>query len=95
MTAFMTLFGLMQMATLSQGYTNGVQVFDRVIHKVLQEQITQGQAKPFIDDVGINLFSHSFYQVDGGGNFEEVMLGVRKFIMEAIVSLDETLADIG
>ena len=35
MTAFMTLFGLMQMAMRPQGYTNGVQVFDRVIRKVL------------------------------------------------------------
>ena len=41
MTAFMTLFGLMRMATLLQGYTNGVQVFDWVIYKVLQEQIAQ------------------------------------------------------
>ena len=39
MTAFMTPFGLMRMATLPQGYTNGVQVFDQVICKVLQEQI--------------------------------------------------------
>ena len=29
-----------------------------------------------------------------GGKFEEVMPGVRKYVMEAIVSLDETLADI-
>ena len=42
MIAFMTPFGLMRMATLPQGYTNGVQVFDRVIRKVLQEQIAQG-----------------------------------------------------
>ena len=31
---------------------------------------------------------------DGNGKFEEVMTGVRKYVMEAIVSLDETLADI-
>ena len=35
MTAFMTSFGLMRMATLPQGYTNRVQVFGRVIRKVL------------------------------------------------------------
>ena len=92
MTAFMMPFGLMRMATLLQGYTNGVQVFDRVIHKVLQEQITQGWAKPLIDDVGIKPFSQSFYRVDG--KFKEVVPGVKKCVMEAIVSLDETLADI-
>ena len=31
---------------------------------------------------------------DEDGEFEEVMSGVRKYVMEAIVSLDETLADI-
>ena len=39
MTVFMTPFGLMRMAILLQDYTNGVQVFDWVIRKVLQEQI--------------------------------------------------------
>src|SRR5258706_7295089 len=85
------------MATLPQGYTNGVQVFDQVIRKVLQEQITQGRAKPFIDDVGVKPSSRSFYRKgrdDGDGGYEEVMPGVRKFVMEAIVSLDQTLADI-
>ena len=37
MTAFMMPFGLIRMATLPQGYTNGVHVFDQVIRKVLQE----------------------------------------------------------
>ena len=92
MIAFMTLFGLMRMAMLPQGYTNGVQVFDRVVRKILQEQIAQGRAKPFIDDVGVKPFSWSFYRVDG--EFEEVMLGVSKYVMEAIISLDEILVDI-
>ena len=108
MTAFMMLFGLMRMAMLLQGYTNGVQVFDWVIRKVLQEQIAQGRAKPLIDDMGVKLASKSFYRKrkqtscrtertaegDGDGEFEEVMPGLRKYVMEAIVSLDETLADI-
>ena len=92
--AFMTLFGLMWMATLLQRYTNGVQVFDWVICKVLQEQIAQGRAKAFINNVGIKPLSRRSYQIDGGGEFEEVLPVVRKYIMEAIVSLDETLADI-
>ena len=41
------------MTTLPQGYTNGVQVFDRVIRKVLSEQIAQGRSSPFVDDVGV------------------------------------------
>ena len=123
MTAFMMPFSLMRMAMLPQGYTNGVQVFDRVIRKVLQKQIAQGRAKPFIDaNVGVKLASKSFYRKrkqmscgegescraeedeakgdeteegDGiGGEFEEVISKVRKYVMEAIVSLDDILADI-
>ena len=41
LTVFMTPFGSMRMATLPQGYTNGVQVFDCVIRKVLAEQIAR------------------------------------------------------
>ena len=37
LTVFMTPFGLLRMTTLLQGYTNGVQVFDRFIRKVLNE----------------------------------------------------------
>ena len=33
-TAFMTAFGLLRMITLPQGYTNGVQVFDRLIRNI-------------------------------------------------------------
>ena len=92
----MTPFGLMRMATLPQGYTNGVQVFDRVIRKVLAEQIAQGRAKPFIDDVGVKPLSRGFYKKNGdaNGEFEEVFPGVKRYVMEAIMSLDETLADI-
>lgn len=45
MTAFTTLFGLIRITTLPQGYTNGVQVFDSVIRKVLAEQIVQGRSR--------------------------------------------------
>ena len=58
--------------------------------------------------MGVKLASKSFYRKrkqtscrtkrteegDGDGEFEEVMPGVRKYVIEAIVSLDETLADI-
>ena len=61
MIAFIMPFGLMLMAMLLQGHTNGVQVFDQVIRKVVQEQIAQRWAKLFINDTGIKLLSRSFY----------------------------------
>ena len=39
MTGFQTELGLMRLTTVPQGYTNGVQLFDRVIRKILQEVI--------------------------------------------------------
>ena len=50
-TAFHTPLGLMRMTTLPMGYTNPVQVFDRVMRKVLQHQILRGRCEPFIDNV--------------------------------------------
>ncbi len=94
LTAFMTPFGLLRMTTLPQGYTNGVQVFDRFIRKALSEQIAQGRSLPFVDDVGIRPNTRSFYKREGGEEYEEVMPGVKKYVMEAISSLDQTLADI-
>ena len=67
-------------------------------------KIAQGRSKPFIDDVGVKPASRSFYRKngngcgseedDGDGEFEEVLPGVRRYVMEAIISLDQTLADI-
>ena len=84
--AFMTPFGLLKMTTLPQGYTNGVQVFDRFIRKVLSEQIAQGKSLPFVDDVGVRSNTRTFFKK--GEEYEEVMLGVKKYVMEAIISLD-------
>ena len=50
-TAFHTPLGLMRITTLPMGYTNAVQVFARVMWKVLQHQILQERCEPFIDDV--------------------------------------------
>src|SRR5205807_3318365 len=60
-TAFHTPLGLMRMTTLPMGYTNAVQVFDRVMRKVLHEQILQGRCEPFIDDVAAKPPSRSTY----------------------------------
>src|SRR5258705_10704901 len=90
----MTPFGLLRMTTLPQGYSNGVQVFDRVIRKVLSEQISQGRSLPVIDDVGVRPVTRSFYKKEGSEEYDEVLPGVRRFVMESINSLDEVLADI-
>ena len=50
-TAFHMPLGLMRMTTLLMGYTNAVQVIDRVMWKVLQHRILRGRCKPFIDEV--------------------------------------------
>jgi hypothetical protein len=52
-TAFHTPLGLMRMTTLPMGYTNAVQVFDRIMRKVLHHQILNGRCEPFLDDVGV------------------------------------------
>ena len=92
MTAFMTLFGLSRMATLLQGYSNGVQVFDRVVQKVLNDLISENRGKPFIHDIAIKPKTKSYF-CDSIGRPEEVAPGTRRFVLEAIISLDNVLAD--
>ena len=93
MTAFMTLFGLLRMTTLPHGYTNGVQGFDKVIGKVLKDAISENCGKPCIDNVAVKPVSRSHY-LNKEGTLEEVVPGVRKYVLEAIISLDKVLADI-
>ena len=88
-TAFPTPLGLMRMTTLPMGYTNSVQVFDRVMRKVLQQQILRGRCEPFIDDVAAKPPSRLTYP-DADG--KPVIPEVRLYILEAIQSLDEVLA---
>ena len=93
LTAFMTPFGLWKMTTLPQEYTNGVQVFDRVIQKVLKNLISENLGKPFIDDIAVILKTKSYLH-DSNGRPKEVALGITRFVLEAIISLDKVLADI-
>ena len=83
------------MTTLSQGYTNAVEAFDRVIKKVLHTQILQGRCEQFIDDVVVRPKSRSRFLDEGSG---EPMIspppGIQRFILEAIQNLDAVLADI-
>jgi len=63
------------MMALPQGYTNGVQVFDRVMKKILKDQIAAGIGKPFIDDVVVKPASRSMF-LDKNAMPEEVVLGI-------------------
>jgi len=81
------------MTALPQGYANGVQVFDRVMKKIRKNQIAAGIGKPFIDDVAVKAASRSMF-LDKNRIPEEVAPGIRKYVMEAIISLDKILADI-
>ena len=93
MTAFMTPFGLLRMTTLLQRYTNGVQVLGRVIRKVLKDAISENRGKPFIYDVVVKPVSRSYY-LNKDCTPEEVVPGVRRYVLEAIISLDKILVDI-
>ena len=93
MTTFMTPFGSLRITMLLQSYTNGVQVFNRVIRKVLKDTISENRGKPFIDNVAVNPVSCSYY-LDKEGKPEEVTPGIRRYVLEAIVLLDKVLADI-
>ena len=93
MTAFMTPFGLLRMTTLPQGYINGVQIFDRVIRKVLKDIMSKNRGNPFIDDIAVKPKAKSYFR-DSNGRPEEVAPGIRRFVLEAIISLDKLLADI-
>ena len=76
MMAFMTPFGLLRMTTLPQGYTNGVQVFDRVIRKVHNDVISENCGKPFINDIAVKPKTKSYFR-DSNGRPEEVAPGIK------------------
>ena len=79
-TAFHTPLGLMRITTLPMGYTNAVQVFDRVMRKVLQHQILRGRCEPFIDDVTAKPPSRSTYPDADGKPKMSVIPWVRLYI---------------
>jgi len=93
MTAFQTPLGLLRMTALPQGYINAVQVFDRVMKKILKDQIAAGIGKAFIDDVAVKPVSRSMF-LDKDGIPEEVAPGIRKYMLEAIILQSKILADI-
>ena len=84
----------MRITTLPMGYANAVQVFDRVVRTVLQQQILRGRCDPFNDDVAAKPPSRSTYPDADGKLKMSTIPGVRLYILAAIQSLDEALADI-
>ena len=74
---------------LPMGYTKGVQVFDRVMRKVLQQLILRGTYEPFMDDVAAKPPSRSMNPDADGIPKISVIPGVLLYILEAIKSLDK------
>jgi hypothetical protein len=83
LTAFQTPLGLLRQTTLPMGATNSVAQFVRIVTKILEDLIPK-DCWPFMDDIGVK-GPYSTYKD------EEVCLGVRRYIMEHIQSLDRTL----
>ena len=86
MTGFMTPIGLLRRTTLPQGATNSVAQFVRIVTKILEDLIPD-VCRPFLDDVGVK-----GPKTDYGG--EESAPGIRRFVLEHIINLDRTLADL-
>ena len=55
--------------------------------------ISENRGKPFIDHIAVKPKTKSYFR-DSNGRTEEVALGIRRIVLEAIISLDEVLADI-
>ena len=79
MTGFQTELGLIRLTTIPQSYTNGVQLFNRVIRKILREVSHQGRGSPFVDDVRVKAPTREWYRLPNS-SFEEVCLRIRRFV---------------
>ena len=55
--------------------------------------ISENRGKPFIDHIAVKPKTESYFRYSNGRT-EEVALGIRRFVLEAIISLDEVLAGI-
>ena len=85
-TAFSTPLGLVRQCTLPMGATNSVAEFVRVITKIVREHIPR-VAMPYLDDICIKGPKTDYYQ-------EEVLPGIRRFIVEHLQNVDRVLADV-
>lgn len=85
LTAFMTPLGLMRSCTLPQGATNSVAQFCRILELILAE-LLPSIARAFLDDIGIK---GAFGTYDD----EEVLPGVRRYVLEHILNIDKVLVN--
>jgi hypothetical protein len=76
LTGFQTPIGLLRMTTLPQGATNSVAQFVRIVTKILEDLIPT-ECLPFLDDIGVKGPMSRY-------NDEEVLLGIRRFVLEYI-----------
>src|SRR3979490_1623030 len=73
---FQTPIGLLQMTTLPQGATNSVAQFVQIVTKILEDLIPK-DCLPFLDDIGVKGPTSRY-------NDEEVLPGIRRFVIEHI-----------
>jgi hypothetical protein len=83
MTGFQTPIGLLRMTTVPQGATNSVAQFVRVISTILEDLFPK-VAMPFLDDIGVK---GPFTNYNG----EFKLPGIRRFVYEHILNLDQTM----
>lgn len=86
LTLTQTPLGLMKMTTLTQGATNSVARFQRIVAKILHAHMPH-RALPFIDDIGVQGPKTDYDGV-------EIFPGIRQFVLEHIQWLDGVLADL-
>lgn len=86
LTIFNTPIGLLRMCTLPQGATNSVAQFIRVITRILFDLIPD-VCRLFLDDIAVKGLLTTY-------NEEEVLPGVRRFVLEHLINIDKVLVNI-
>jgi hypothetical protein len=86
LTTFNTPLGLLRQTTVVMGCTNSVAQFVRVVRTILRRLIARG-VDAFVDDI---VAGGPFEDYDG----EESLPGVRRYVLEHLMLVSETLADL-
>jgi hypothetical protein len=86
MTTIATPLGLLRMCTLPQGATNSVAQFTRVMGRILYDLIPE-ICEPFLDDIGVKGPETTY-------NNEEIVPGVRRYMLEHLINIDKVLVNL-
>ena len=86
MTAIQTPQRLLRMATIPQGAINSVAQFQRGVHSILGGQIKTKKGRPFLDDSGVHGPKTKYDN--------EMVPGIRRYVLEHIQNLDNVVADV-